>query len=179
MRLTRLFIYLLLFLTWLPAQAQRVGEQLPVWRTGQLDIHHINTGQGNATFLVLPDGTTLLVDAGAINSLDWRTNTPRNIPMKPNNSRQAGEWIARYVRNALRFQNNPVLDYAVITHFHDDHMGTPSNVTKRGRGGYTLTGITEVGEYLPIRKVLDRAGRITTTLVRSMVIRWLSTTVGF
>ena len=32
---------------------------------GTLDIHHISTGRGNATFFVLPDGTTLLVDAGA------------------------------------------------------------------------------------------------------------------
>ncbi|SOD97509.1 ComEC/Rec2 family competence protein [Spirosoma fluviale] len=156
MSLIRLSICLILFVTWFPAQAQRLGESLPVWHTGQLDIHHINTGQGNATFMVLPDGTTLLVDAGAINSLDWRTNAPRNIPVKPNNSRQAGEWIARYVRNALRFQASPVLDCAVITHFHDDHMGTPSNVTKRGRGGYVLTGITEVGEHIPIRKILDR-----------------------
>lgn len=156
MPFTRLLICLTLLLTWFAAPAQQIGESLPVWRTGQLDIHHINTGQGNATLLVLPDGTTVLVDAGAINSLDWRTNTPRNIPVKPNNSRQAGEWIARYVRNALRSQTNPVLDYAVITHFHDDHMGTPLNVAKRGRGGYTLAGITEVGEYIPIRKVLDR-----------------------
>lgn len=136
--------------------AQQVGKPLAVWQPGYLDIHQINTGQGNATFIVFPDGTNLLVDAGAINKLDWRTNKPRNIPVKPSADRQAGEWIARYVRNALRFQAKPVIDYAIITHFHDDHMGTPLNVIKRGVGGYVLTGITEVGEYVPIRKVLDR-----------------------
>ncbi|MVM35753.1 hypothetical protein GO755_37405 [Spirosoma sp. HMF4905] len=136
--------------------AQQPGKSLPIWQVGQLDIHHINTGQGNATFIVFPDGTSLLVDAGAINPIDWRTNKPRNIPVKPTNDRQAGEWIARYVRTSLRFKAEPVIDYAIITHFHDDHMGSPSNVTKRGAGGYVLTGITEVGEYIPIRKILDR-----------------------
>ncbi|ADB39019.1 ComEC/Rec2 family competence protein [Spirosoma linguale] len=155
MQLARLSVYLIFFVGF-STQAQWVGKPLPVWHTGQLDIHHINTGQGNATLMVLPDGTTLLADAGAINSHDWRTNKPRNIPVKPGNDRQAGEWIARYVRNALRFQGNPILDYAIITHFHDDHMGTPAHVTKRGKGGYVLAGITEVGEYIPIRKILDR-----------------------
>ncbi len=136
--------------------AQRVGEPIPVWQEGQLDIHHINTGQGNATFVVFPEGTTLLIDAGAINSMDWRTNKPRNIPTWPSNERQAGEWIARYIRNVLRFQRIPAIDYAVITHFHDDHMGTPLNVVKRSKGDYTLTGITEVADYVPIHKILDR-----------------------
>ena len=136
--------------------AQQLGKPLPVWQPGYLDIHQINTGQGNSTFIVFPDGTSLLVDAGAINPIDWRTNKPRNNPVKPSAARQAGEWIARYVRNALRFQDKPVIDYAIITHFHDDHMGSPVNVTKRGVGGYVLTGITEVGEYIPIRKIMDR-----------------------
>jgi hypothetical protein len=38
---------------------------LPPWTPGTLDIHHIATGQGNSTFFVLPDGTTMHVDAGA------------------------------------------------------------------------------------------------------------------
>ena len=138
------------------AIAQPIGGPLPVWQQGQLDIHHINTGQGNATLIIFPDGTSLLIDAGAINRLDWRTNKPRNNPVKPSPDRQAGEWIARYVRNALRFQDKPVIDYAVITHFHDDHMGSPLNVIKRGEGQYVRAGITEVADYVPIRKIIDR-----------------------
>ncbi|WP_460945593.1 ComEC/Rec2 family competence protein [Spirosoma daeguense] len=150
------FLILALLLYSLSVKAQQTGSTLPNWEEGQLDIYHINTGQGNATFAILPDGTTLLVDAGAINSLDWRINKPRNIPTKPDNTRQAGEWIARYIRNTLRFQKNPVIDYAMITHFHDDHMGTPLNVTKRSDGGYVASGITEVADYIPIRKIIDR-----------------------
>ncbi|MFD2933520.1 ComEC/Rec2 family competence protein [Spirosoma flavum] len=156
MKFSRLLVLGAELLLSIATVAQQIGKPLAVWQTGQLDIHHINTGQGNATFIVFPDGTNLLIDAGAINTIDWRTNKPRNIPVKPGNDRQAGEWIARYVRNALRFQADPVINYAIITHFHDDHMGSPLNVIKRGAGGYVLTGITEVGEHIPIRKVIDR-----------------------
>jgi beta-lactamase superfamily II metal-dependent hydrolase len=149
------WVFLLALVT-LKAAAQQVGKPLPGWKEGQLDIHHINTGQGNATLIVFPDGTSLLIDAGAINSLDWRTSKPRNIPVRPNGDRQAGEWIARYARHILRFQARPAIDYAIITHFHDDHMGTPLNVTKRAAGNYVLAGITEVAEHIPIRKILDR-----------------------
>ena len=152
----RLALLLVLCLFSLCSLAQQVGKPLPKWKEGGLDIHHINTGQGSATLLVFPDGTTLLVDAGAINSRDWRTNKPRNIPTKPSNERQAGEWIARYVQKALAHQTSPAIDYALISHFHDDHMGTPLNVMKQSSAGYTLAGITEVGEFIPIRKIIDR-----------------------
>ncbi|GAB2532465.1 ComEC/Rec2 family competence protein [Spirosoma aerophilum] len=156
MHIVKLLHLCFLALLSLHVVGQQVGKPLPGWKEGQLDIHHINTGQGNASFIVFPDGTSLLIDAGAINSLDWRTSKPRNIPVKPGSDRQAGEWIARYVRHILRFQPRPAIDYAIITHFHDDHMGTPLNVTKRASGGYVLAGITEVAEYIPIRKIIDR-----------------------
>jgi len=44
--------------------AQSTGEPLPQWTPGTLDIHQISTGRGNAALFILPDGTTLLVDAG-------------------------------------------------------------------------------------------------------------------
>ena len=54
--------------TWLllclPALAQTVGQPLPAWTPGSLDIHQINTGKGNSALFLLPDGTTMLVDAG-------------------------------------------------------------------------------------------------------------------
>lgn len=146
-------------LGWLTADAgwaQSVGRPLPVWREGLLDIHQLSTGQGNAALVVLPDGTSLLIDAGAVNRIDWRTGKPRRLPTKPSPDRAAGEWIARYARKALRFQSTPALDYALITHFHDDHMGSPLHVARKSVGGYRLAGITEVAEYLPIRRILDR-----------------------
>jgi hypothetical protein len=42
-----------------------IGKPLPPWSAGTLDIHQIATGRGNAALFILPDGTSLLVDAGA------------------------------------------------------------------------------------------------------------------
>ncbi len=40
------------------------GDALPAWSKGYFYIHHISTGRGNSTYLVFPDGTTMLIDAG-------------------------------------------------------------------------------------------------------------------
>jgi len=49
-----------------PATAQVIGEPFPPWTPGTLDIHQISTGRGNCAFFVLPDGTTMVVDAGEL-----------------------------------------------------------------------------------------------------------------
>lgn len=112
--------------------AQTVGEAFPQWAPGTLDIHQINTGRGNSTFLVLPDGTTMLIDAGNGGNLP-----PRGTPPRPDGSRTPGEWIARYARH----MGAAAIDYGYLTHFHDDHMNA----------------LVDVAERIPIRKMLDRA----------------------
>lgn len=131
----------------LPAQ----GESSPPWTPGTLDIHHIATGRGNATFMIFPDGTTLLVDAGdAGDAIPYATALP-------DDSRRAGEWIARYIRRALDGVRPAQLDYALLTHFHGDHMGRFSEDLPRSAfGDYRLSGITEVAEHVPIHKMIDR-----------------------
>jgi beta-lactamase superfamily II metal-dependent hydrolase len=97
----------------------QVGDTLPKWSPGTLDIHQINTGRGNAAFLMLPDGTTMLIDAGNGGNLP-----PRGTPPRPDASRTPAEWIVRYVR-AMGAER---IDYGVVTHFHDDHMGAMAAV---------------------------------------------------
>ena len=41
------------------ASAVVAGTPLPPWQEGCLDIHAINSGRGECTFFILPDGTTL------------------------------------------------------------------------------------------------------------------------
>ncbi|HEY9229255.1 MAG TPA: hypothetical protein VIP11_21590 [Gemmatimonadaceae bacterium] len=127
-----------------------VGEQLPRWTPGTLDIHQISTGRGNASLIVLPDGTTLLVDAGAVPD-----GVPESDP-HPDASRSPGEWIARYIKRHMP-DSTAALDYALITHFHADHFGqlTAKSPTST-KGPYRLTGITEVGDAIPIRTLIDR-----------------------
>jgi hypothetical protein len=60
----RPILLLILLSGFLTARGQELTWQ--PWREGYLDIHHISTGSGNATFMVFPDGTTLLFDAGAV-----------------------------------------------------------------------------------------------------------------
>jgi beta-lactamase superfamily II metal-dependent hydrolase len=138
--------------------AQKTGEELPAWKAGNLDIHHINTGMGNATFFILPDGTTLLIDAGAMDPTNERTRSKRNSAAAPSGERQPGEWISRYITRFMTMSKlSPKLDYAQITHFHDDHMGAPSSVSKPApAGNFVLTGITEVAAHLTVDKIIDR-----------------------
>ena len=124
-----------------------IGAPLPAWAPGMLDIHQISTGRGNAALFVLPDGTTLLVDAGAA-----ADGIPETDP-HPDSSRSPGAWIVRY----LKRHGVTDLDYALITHFHADHMGQVSPASPYDNtGAYRLTGITEVGDAVPIHMLLDR-----------------------
>jgi glyoxylase-like metal-dependent hydrolase (beta-lactamase superfamily II) len=147
-----LLAFVLLIASASPGAAQNTGEALPPWSPGTLDIHHINTGQGNSALLILPDGTSLLVDAGHV-----EPDPPHVTPPKPDGSRGPGEWIARYVLHMLAHDSAPAVDYGYVTHFHGDHMGAllpGSRMSKSGQ--YKITGFTEVAEHVPIRKMLDR-----------------------
>lgn len=115
--------------------AQTIGRSLPPWMPGILDIHQIQTGRGNAAFLIFPDGTTLLVDAGAVPDRSGLEIGPQ----RPDATRTPAEWIAQYIRD-FSPRTPATLDYALITHYHDDHMGA----------------IAAVGRAIPIRILLDR-----------------------
>lgn len=73
----------------------------------------------------------MLVDAGA------RAAIPYAEP-KPDGSRRPGEWIGRYIADAM--SGEAAIDYAVLTHFHPDH----------------IAGIGDVAASVPIRRVVDR-----------------------
>jgi beta-lactamase superfamily II metal-dependent hydrolase len=117
------------------AFSQKVGEVLPRWVPGMLDIHQIQTGRGNAAYFVFPDGSTMLLDAGAVPE---RAGLELG-PERPDGSHTPGEWIARYIQQ-FSPRTPATLDYAVITHYHDDHMGA----------------IQAVGALVPIGTLIDR-----------------------
>jgi glyoxylase-like metal-dependent hydrolase (beta-lactamase superfamily II) len=117
----------------------RVGELLSPWTNGTLDIHQIVTGRGNAAFMMFPDGTTMLLDAGDAGDTEYDRLHASDADQRPDASRTPAQWIARYIRH-MTGEAAPRLDYAVITHFHPDHMG----------------GITEVAGEIPITRLMDR-----------------------
>jgi beta-lactamase superfamily II metal-dependent hydrolase len=157
MFLLKLLLCLLLIVTLLSARAQQVGNPLPEWQEGMLDLHHINTGRGDAAFYIFPDGTTMLLDAGEMDPTDPRTTSARNSTLHPNDSKTPAEWIVFYIGNKFPKNLKPKLDYALITHFHDDHYGSVYPGAKTSvQGKYILTGITGVGDKLPIGMLIDR-----------------------
>jgi hypothetical protein len=148
------------------AQAQVSGsveaglKVLPPWSPGELDIYHFNTGSGNSAFYILPDGTTMLLDAG---DLDRRAFQRRNealvlAPRRPCDGVTPGEAISTWIARVMPKGRAPRIDYALISHFHDDHYGAVRPGLKRSAaGGFVLTGITEVGDRIPIGTLIDRA----------------------
>ncbi|GAB3985426.1 hypothetical protein GCM10028807_00650 [Spirosoma daeguense] len=139
--------------------AQTPADTLLRWQPGYLDIHHINTGRGNSTFFVFPDGTTMLLDAGDLNATAFlRRSAPLKVaPARPNDSKTAGEWIAEYVNQSMPRNRTPQLDYLVVSHFHADHYGDLTERSKPASGQlFQRTGVTEVGDLLPVKTIIDR-----------------------
>jgi beta-lactamase superfamily II metal-dependent hydrolase len=145
-----LFFLMLFFITDLIISQHK---ELPKWEKGFLDIHFISTGKGSAAFYILPDGTSMLIDVGDLSSID----DERRPPAMPDNSKSAPQWVADYIYQFHPDGKKAVLDYALITHYHDDHMGSPNNNSKTHiEGNYKLFGITELGSIIPIKKLIDR-----------------------
>jgi beta-lactamase superfamily II metal-dependent hydrolase len=123
----------LVFVTYVTYAAAQdtVGSPLSAWTPGTLDIHQIATGRGNAALIILPDGVSVLVDAGAAG--DGVAETEPHLAGAPN----PGAAIGRYIKRHL---SAPKIDYALITHFHPDHMG----------------GLADVYKEIPFATLLDR-----------------------
>ncbi|MBT9333127.1 ComEC/Rec2 family competence protein [Paracidobacterium acidisoli] len=137
------------------------GSPAQAWTPGTLDIHHISTGCGAAAFILCPDGTTMMVDTGAIIPQLDPSRSRYLIPAKPNASLRPGQWVARYVLRELQAAGRREIDYFVLTHFHADHMGeiaehdlNSSPMSKYGK--YQLGGLTDLAEEVPIRTIIDR-----------------------
>ncbi|QUM73186.1 MULTISPECIES: ComEC/Rec2 family competence protein [Sphingopyxis] len=132
-------------------------EILPSWHEGLLDIHHINTGRGNAAFFVLPDGTSILFDAGDIEDDFEEKYAPLKLgPAVPDRSLRPGQWIADYIRQFAP-KSMTAIDYVFVSHFHTDHYGTvlPESPVS-AHGPWKLTGIMDVAEVWPIKILIDR-----------------------
>lgn len=127
---------------------------LKPWSPGTLDIHCINTGRGESTFFVFPDGTTMLVDAAG-STLKKHKHMP--TPPKPDSTTTSGRVIIDYIRHFAPKAPNDTLDWFVLTHYHADHMGELSKDTPaHPKAGFRLTSLCEVGSEIPIRHFLSR-----------------------
>ena len=76
---------------------------MEVIQDSKLKIHYIDVGQGDATFIFLPDGTTLLIDTG---------------------TEQASDDLVKYIQDLGVTQ----IDYFILTHSDSDHSGGADEV---------------------------------------------------
>lgn len=122
--------------------------RLPQWQEGYMDIHLIATGRGDASFVIMPDGTKMLIDCGDV-GYRWE------YPILPDDSRTPAQWVDTYIRHFSAGTPSPgKVDYFLLSHFHTDHMGNTATMKKGKR--YGLCGVTEIAEYLSFGKWVDR-----------------------
>ena len=152
----------------------KVGEPLPLWQEGWLDIHSINGGRGESFYYIFPDGTTMLVDAAGANDFEIEGPDGSGIYSRPSQQYSSGNVIVRYLGHFAPEIAGGRIDYMMISHYHSDHMGGyTSNFAKYGwrvvdkngtitpainlnAGGFLLNGLPEVGISWPIVKLIDR-----------------------
>ena len=129
--------------------AEAAASVYPGWKQGELDIHFIQTGRGEQTFFILPDGTTMLVDCGDYFHPPYR----ELIPLQPSDKRLGGDWVARYVGRLV--PQKKAIDYFLLTHWHGDHSGAAVRGFDTTADGRKVCGITKFAEAFDIRHYLD------------------------
>ncbi|MDE6305553.1 MAG: hypothetical protein K2L90_03080, partial [Muribaculaceae bacterium] len=133
-----------------PVPGYAVGQTLPAWSEGHLDIHYISSGRGECAFYILPDGTTMLVDAGETAPTD-----ETGAPAKPDGATRPYVVDGRYIQHFLP-AGHSAIDWCAPSHFHVDHIGNPKTATETSPEGYRISGLTGVYGMVPFNRILDR-----------------------
>ena len=144
-----------MFLTSETACAQKPvkeGQKITPWEEGCLDIHFINTCTGESQFIIMPDGTQMLVDVGGALLDDELALVPI-----PDQARRPGEWINRYIKRCMKWTKNDKIDYLSITHLHGDHIGTISPATPNSyKGNWRSSSLADIVDNNKVGKLVDR-----------------------
>ena len=141
---------------WSGARAAAVtpGPRLAPWRPGELQVHFLYAGSSESVFMIMPDGTSLLVDVGDYDcGGDW---TKAN-PVGPLGGRGPGKFTADYIKKVNPF--GPKVDYWLLTHWHADHGGCETSYSAREeRDGeiWFRSGLAELVDDITFGKGLDR-----------------------
>lgn len=145
-----LFIAALLSICFVNAQPKvEVGKTLPNWSEGCLDIHFINTLRGECCFYIMPDGTTLLVDAGEVR------DGKKEISKRPNAEVRPYMIYAKYIKHFLP-NGSKSIDYCLPTHLHSDHVGASNYPAERSEANYLKVGMLALYDEVPYKHILDR-----------------------
>ena len=146
----------MLLLSGCSSDEAKVGEPLPHWKEGELDIHFINTARGECEYQILPDGTTILVDAsGSLLQPGVEKSGP--LPARPSEDITAGKVIADYIGHFNPEVSSGHIDYLLITHLHGDHIGSYRDwLPMHSSGLFHAGSLTEIGDSLVFDRIMDR-----------------------
>ncbi len=100
-----------------------IGAKGSAAGTGFLEVYFLDIGQGDAIFIITPEGGQILIDGG------------------PNNT------VLRQLRTAMPWWDRSI-DVVVGTHFDKDHVGGLVDVLSRYRVGEALITINESGSVV-------------------------------
>lgn len=137
-------------------KASAAGNGFAGWHSGEFQVHFIYTGVCESMFIIFPDGTSMLLDCGDGPMI---MRAPYDVPV-PFPRQMAGEIIADYVLKV-----NPRgrdVDYLVVSHWHYDHVGTPSwescgtMVVDASKHRYCRSGFGIAAEKLRFATAVDR-----------------------
>ena len=141
----------------------KVGEVIPAWEEGVMDLHFINTTTGESVFVIMPDGTQLLIDAAsstvATNSNANTTNSGIRGRWDPTKTNTRGsQIIADYIKKCMVWTGNDQIDYFVTTHYDNDHIGgyTTSLPFSANSNTYRVIGAAEILDEFKVGKFMDR-----------------------
>ena len=139
-----------------------VGKTLPAWKEGEMDIHFINTTTGECAFIIFPDGTQLMNDtSGSLvetNSEASTCNSGIRSRWDPTKQGKRGtQIVTEYVQKCMKWTGNDKIDYLVISHFDNDHIGGyDKSLPSSPKGSYKENGVAEIMDNFTVSKYLDR-----------------------
>ncbi len=123
----------------------------PTPHRGALELAAIDVGQGDSLFITLPNGRTLLVDAGGFPIFDRRIQSRLDI---------GEDVVSPYLwRRGLRN-----VDYVAVTHLHDDHAAGIPAVIRNFRPREVWLGLAPEDSPL-LRAIRNAAAEVGTRVV--------------
>ena len=108
---------------------------LPITALADLQVYFLDVGQGDST-LVLCDGESMIIDGGPAS---------------------ASEFVYSFIRNTVKLEH---MDYMILSHPHEDHVGGLSAVLNAVPVDLILTSIDEWGskKFASMKSLADAQG---------------------